>query len=74
MNRSTNGVTRRRSPRSARQQPLGGHPQRGLVAPYRFFEVVNLAGTVSRAAAAGWGAGPARAHDGILDTWPMNPS
>ena len=36
MRRSTNGVTRRRSPAARGQQPLGGHPQRGLVAPYRF--------------------------------------
>jgi hypothetical protein len=43
MNRSTNGVTGRRSPAARDQQPLGGHPQRGLVARYRFFEVVNLA-------------------------------
>ena len=69
MNRSTNGVTRRRSPAARGQQPLGGHPQRGLVAPYRFFEVVNLAGTVSRVGERG-----PLAHDGILDTWPMNPS
>jgi len=60
-------------PRSARQQPLGGHPQRGLVAPYRFFDVVNLAGTVSRPRPPGGERGPL-AHDGILDTWPMNPS
>jgi hypothetical protein len=59
MNRSTNGVTGRRSPAARGQQPLGGHPQRGLVAPYRFFEVVNLAGTVSRPRPPGGGAGPA---------------
>ena len=46
-------------PRSARSAALGGHPQRGLVAPYRFFDVVNLAGTVSRPRPPGGGAGPA---------------
>jgi hypothetical protein len=46
-------------PRSARSAALGGHPQRGLVASYRFFEVVNLAGTVSRPRPPGGGAGPA---------------
>src|SRR6478672_6138007 len=59
MNRSTNGVTRRRSPRSARSAAPGRPSAARAGGAVSLFRSGELSWNGESAAAAGWGAGPA---------------